>query len=1159
MQFLLFFFSLHLGIARYHPTLAAPVKDNTNGTWEDLYTDSAGISSSSNAGFSVDHVQLKNAEGTFTAPYVANGYIITTTIMPQLVGSWGQVSYTGDIPEGTSVLVQLLDSTNVVYSSTLLSANDIGSTANPLVFSSIPVDQAAAHSNNSQNKFGRVRVKITLQSTDTDLTPTIDSLLVTWTPAVGPFSTQGQSSNKWTTFGGTKHFTNNLPYYNQSIYPALRWTYSIDDNFGGSIVTGVNDDIIIKTRSETNTPGYLVSLDKNTGSVNWSRPQTGPMTYVSFKTSISQDGTIYWNGHGNDVLVAHDAFTGRVKWSHAFVDGHTQETTNIGEDGTIYTIRQPSSSTAFTIYAFNPDGSVKWTSETFDPPGSVSIYAYGPVLDYQDDLYVNCEIRGTNTGYLVKINHTDGTTTWKYNTGDVASFPIVGPDNTVYTANSSYNQEVPKNIFAINPDGTLKWKYELGTNKYAYSKLSLRFDNTLLALRADYQFPATDTSSYIDIINSDTGQLIRTHQINNFFNAFTDYYLNFFTDSQNGYYLSQFTDIDNNGTKDYASFHYYDSDSLQKWTLNFDTGQQIEKAILDQGGDVYLSRYTSTPKTYTVMKLSPWILISNTDSVIVAPGQTISLSATTSMLQTNLESSQANQVQVYFENSNTATLSYSSTNDDGNTIWTGTYTIPTDFSDGAHTYTIEANAANIITDTTLHFSSPASGSENTGITTTGQFTVDTLGPNNFLISPSGYTNDNSPTFSFKKSTDQYSNISHYQINVDTGHDTGYQLSNIPASVDNNNPVWKDDSNYYVQFDQSNQDNTNHTISIDFKQLSNSPLAEGLHSWELTSMDSLGNQSSSSQEFMVDTTAPKLSNLFLANISPVQNGQTYKINNNNPEFSGKAYDEYQGSQIDNDTFQVVSSGPRQLSFNIFKLKPDKSFSTNLSDYEVYLNQTQNFDSIKDTKNVDKSAEFYITLTKTLQPGTYRVAISITDNAGNNYDNPPFYLNYTFASASAISNIASTIPKLVETISPKKSLDIEIVDKESSLDTASENENKTKKIPLVTIKIVDKYSKPIPHVKVELHSDPKIGFTNDQGIVAFTDVDIGQHTIKVNSDGYTGQHPIDLANSDNPLAEEFKITVQVTKKIELPWLLIIIALCSIIILVTIMARKKKKISS
>ena len=119
--------------------MAAPIQDNDGGSWQDSYSDGTGISSSSNVGFTVDHVQLKNSEGGFTAPYEASGYFITSTIMPQLIGRWGEASYTGDIPAGTSVSVQILDSTNVVYPATFLESNDVGSTDNPFDFSSIPI------------------------------------------------------------------------------------------------------------------------------------------------------------------------------------------------------------------------------------------------------------------------------------------------------------------------------------------------------------------------------------------------------------------------------------------------------------------------------------------------------------------------------------------------------------------------------------------------------------------------------------------------------------------------------------------------------------------------------------------------------------------------------------------------------------------------------------------------------------------------------------------------------------------------------------------------------------------------------------------------------------------------------------------------------------
>ena len=54
--------------------------------------------------------------------------------------------------------------------------------------------------------------------------------------------------------------------------------------------------------------------------------------------------------------------------------------------------------------------------------------------------------------YLYAIN-PDGTRKWRYETGYwVESSPAIGADGTIYVGSL--------NFYAINPDGTLKWRYE---------------------------------------------------------------------------------------------------------------------------------------------------------------------------------------------------------------------------------------------------------------------------------------------------------------------------------------------------------------------------------------------------------------------------------------------------------------------------------------------------------------------------------------------------------------------------------------------------------------------------------------------------------------------------------------------------------------------------
>ena len=94
---------------------------------------------------------------------------------------------------------------------------------------------------------------------------------------------------------------------------------------------------------------------------------------------------------------------------------------------------------------------------------------------------------GSGDNYLYALN-PDGTLKWRYETGDFTnSVPAIGGDGTIYMGCSSY-------IYAIKPDGTLKWRYETG----------LRVD-TSPAIGEDGTIYAGSRDSYVYALNPDGG------------------------------------------------------------------------------------------------------------------------------------------------------------------------------------------------------------------------------------------------------------------------------------------------------------------------------------------------------------------------------------------------------------------------------------------------------------------------------------------------------------------------------------------------------------------------------------------------------------------------------------------------------------------------------
>lgn len=131
----------------------------------------------------------------------------------------------------------------------------------------------------------------------------------------------------------------------------------------------------------------------------------------------------------------------------------------IGADGTVYV----NLSTNGDVYAFNPDGSVKWR---FDKPTKGS-YGGGPMIGADGTIY-----SASQDGNLYAIN-PNGTEKWSFSTGnDIRAFPALGGDGTIYIA----TRNSPRKLYAVNPDGSEKWSFELDNTAGA---IAVGQDNTI--------------------------------------------------------------------------------------------------------------------------------------------------------------------------------------------------------------------------------------------------------------------------------------------------------------------------------------------------------------------------------------------------------------------------------------------------------------------------------------------------------------------------------------------------------------------------------------------------------------------------------------------------------------------------------------------------------
>lgn len=160
--------------------------------------------------------------------------------------------------------------------------------------------------------------------------------------------------------------------------------------------------------------------------------------YVGTNTWLPQDTTNYFYSIYPD---------GMIRWT--FLTGETFSSNSgflIGNDSTIYFASQGG-----YVYAVDYWGNLKWKRDY-----GMNIFSHVMNIDKDSSIYI------TSSHYdsLYSINRYSGNLNWKvsYDGGFTASSPIYSPDG-----HSIYISGKDSNLYALNLDGSLKWKFSCST------------------------------------------------------------------------------------------------------------------------------------------------------------------------------------------------------------------------------------------------------------------------------------------------------------------------------------------------------------------------------------------------------------------------------------------------------------------------------------------------------------------------------------------------------------------------------------------------------------------------------------------------------------------------------------------------------------------------
>lgn len=230
-------------------------------------------------------------------------------------------------------------------------------------------------------------------------------------------------------------------------HDGLKWKVKIDGRIDAAPAIATDGTIYVGTGV-----GYLYAIAPD-GRLRWRFATDGQ---ILSSPSIGYDGTIYFvSGDGNLYALNPD---GSFKW------GYPHKLNNfvspiVGLDGTVY------GASGSRVYAFSHNGSLKWESDSFTN-GIRSM-----ALDPGRSIYV-----GSKDGKLYALE-LSSQVKWSFATkgsGITSDINALAVDSsgTIFVGAAEDN-----NLYALNPDGTLKWKFDTGS--FIQNPIAIGSDGTI--------------------------------------------------------------------------------------------------------------------------------------------------------------------------------------------------------------------------------------------------------------------------------------------------------------------------------------------------------------------------------------------------------------------------------------------------------------------------------------------------------------------------------------------------------------------------------------------------------------------------------------------------------------------------------------------------------
>jgi outer membrane protein assembly factor BamB len=224
--------------------------------------------------------------------------------------------------------------------------------------------------------------------------------------------------------------------------------------------------------------GRLVALETATGRAAWPNSFNRALPFVSSPT-VSPDGRTVYIGCDDGWVYARDAQTGARRWE--VETGDVVSSSVVINGDTVYF-----GSADGVLYARDREsGAPRWSYNTRRSSSDRSSIYASPAVGADGTVYVGTVILDSASGGKLYAIAPDGTLRWELGAGNsIWSSPAIGTDGTIYVGSND------QRVYAVNADGTKRWEFV--TNGVVDASPVLGADGTIYVASGDTNLYALD-------------------------------------------------------------------------------------------------------------------------------------------------------------------------------------------------------------------------------------------------------------------------------------------------------------------------------------------------------------------------------------------------------------------------------------------------------------------------------------------------------------------------------------------------------------------------------------------------------------------------------------------------------------------------------------------